>query len=114
MAQNVVVELIDDLDGTPAEETIPFAIDGKSYEIDLSKRNAAALRKALDRYIQAGRRAASGSRKRSAIAGPSNYGEARAWAAEKNIDVPQRGRLNRDFMEAFEKGDVAAAKRALK
>ena len=35
--------LIDDLDGSKAERTVEFSWDGKSYAIDLSKRNLAAL-----------------------------------------------------------------------
>ena len=45
MAQKVTVELEDDLDGGPADETVRFGVDGSDYEIDLSKRNAAALRR---------------------------------------------------------------------
>lgn len=55
MAKTVSVKLTDDLDGSTAEETVSFGLDGKSYEIDLSKRNAAALRKALLPYLEAAR-----------------------------------------------------------
>jgi|SRR5579872_482671 len=51
MAKTVIVKLIDDIDGGDADETVVFGIDGKNYEIDLSKKNAASLRKALDPYI---------------------------------------------------------------
>ena len=47
MAREVIEKLIDDLDGSTAVETVAFALDGTSYEIDLSKRNAAAFRKTL-------------------------------------------------------------------
>ncbi|MGY4773478.1 Lsr2 dimerization domain-containing protein [Kribbella sp. CWNU-51] len=57
MAQRVEILLTDDLDGTdlPAGrgETVTFALDGSSYEIDLATKNAAALRKALAVYIDA-------------------------------------------------------------
>lgn len=55
MAKTVIVKLTDDLDGGDADETIVFGLDGKSYEIDLSTKNAAALRKALDKYVSAAR-----------------------------------------------------------
>ncbi len=42
MAQQKSVTLIDDLDGGKAAETITFGLDGASYEIDLSKKNATA------------------------------------------------------------------------
>ena len=47
MAQQVNVVLVDDLDGTPAEETVTFGLDGISYEIDLTAENAARLRDSL-------------------------------------------------------------------
>src|SRR5207302_9797372 len=61
MAQKVLVEMLDDIDGTPAAHTVPFSLDGVTYEIDLSDENAAALREELARYIAAGRR--TGGRK---------------------------------------------------
>ncbi|MBU6214129.1 MAG: Lsr2 family protein [Actinomycetales bacterium] len=56
MSSSVQILLKDDLDGTPAEETLQFMLDGTTYEIDLSKRNAAALRQAMARYVKAARR----------------------------------------------------------
>jgi hypothetical protein len=55
MAQSVVVKLIDDIDGGDAEETVTFALDGRTYEIDLNPGNAAALREALARYVDKAR-----------------------------------------------------------
>ncbi len=57
MAQTIIVQLVDDLDGSPADETVSFALDGKAYEIELSKKNAASLRKALSPYIEGARAA---------------------------------------------------------
>jgi hypothetical protein len=59
MAKATITYLADDLDGSDADETIRFALDGKTYEIDLSKKNAAALRKVLKPYVTAGRPARS-------------------------------------------------------
>ena len=47
MAQRVTVELEDDLDGGPADETLRFGLDGSEYEIDLSKRNASTFRRQM-------------------------------------------------------------------
>lgn len=55
MAQSTITYLSDDLDGSDADETVKFALDGRSYEIDLNKKNAAALRRALKPYVDAGR-----------------------------------------------------------
>src|SRR2546421_9938242 len=72
MAQKVVVELVDDLDGTASEDinTVTFGLDGASYEIDLTEHNAERLRESLARYLGAARRT-GGRIKRSATTGPA-------------------------------------------
>jgi nucleoid-associated protein Lsr2 len=65
MAKTVIVKLTDDLDGGDADETIQFALDGRSYEVDLSAANAATLRDALKPYIEKGRGSNGGQRVRS-------------------------------------------------
>src|SRR4051812_48606115 len=100
MAREVFEKLIDDLDGGEATETVTFALDGTSYELDLNRRNAAAFRKSFDPYIKAGRRStASGARRRNAT--PSKNGskrdfdiaQLREWAGANNVTVPTRGRI---------------------
>jgi hypothetical protein len=72
MAKTVIVKLTDDIDGGDADETIQFALDGKSYEVDLSAANAAKLRDALKPYIEKGRGATGAPRARSSRpSGPS-------------------------------------------
>ena len=65
MAKTVIVKLTDDIDGGDADETVHFALDGKSYEVDLSAANASTLRDALRIYIEKGRGSSGGSRGRS-------------------------------------------------
>jgi hypothetical protein len=65
MAKTVIVKLTDDIDGGDADETIHFALDGRSYEVDLSAVNATKLRDALKPYIEKGRGSGGGSRARS-------------------------------------------------
>jgi hypothetical protein len=69
MAQSTIVYLTDDLDGSDADETIRFALDGKSYEVDLNKKNASALRRALRPYVEGGRSAARQSLRSGRAAG---------------------------------------------
>ena len=57
MAQKITVALEDDLTGGPADETVPFAVDGTAYEIDLSAKNAATFRNKLAPYVEHARRA---------------------------------------------------------
>ncbi len=63
MAQHIFVSLVDEIDGSEADETVQFALDGVTYEIDLSAENAEELRDALAPYIEHARRA--GGRKRT-------------------------------------------------
>jgi hypothetical protein len=60
MAQKIHVELVDDIDGSPAAETVPFGLDGTQYEVDLSEHNATVLRETLAPYIGHGRRVTGG------------------------------------------------------
>jgi hypothetical protein len=62
MAKTVIVKLTDDLDGGDADETVLFALDGNSYEVDLSATNASKLRDALKPYVEKGRRSAGRAR----------------------------------------------------
>ena len=86
MAERIQVSLEDDLDGGTADETVTFGLDSKAYEIDLSGKNAAKLRKALAAYISAGRGAGRVPRQRGAASRPAvatgsqNAAEIRAWA----------------------------------
>ncbi len=73
----VIVEMTDDLDGSSAAETVGFAVDGKSFEIDLSKRNAARFRRALKPYVDAGRPVRGGTRGTKARASSSTRGSRR-------------------------------------
>jgi hypothetical protein len=60
VAQKITVEMTDDLDGSEADTTACFAVDGTAYEIDLSKKNATKLRQDFGRYIEHARKAARG------------------------------------------------------
>ncbi len=57
MAQKIQTLLVDDIDGSEAESTVRFGLDGTSYEIDLSAAHATELRGALARFVTAGRKA---------------------------------------------------------
>ena len=98
MAQKVNIVLVDDIDGTEAEETVSFAIDGRDYEIDLSTANAEKLREALALYVGHARR--GGGRRRNRAGGPSPA-DIRAWARENGFSVPDRGRVSANVREAY-------------
>ncbi|MGH3543252.1 MAG: histone-like nucleoid-structuring protein Lsr2, partial [Mycobacterium sp.] len=57
MAKKVTVTLVDDFDREgAADETVEFGLDGVSYEIDLTTKNATKLRGDLKKWVEAGRR----------------------------------------------------------
>jgi hypothetical protein len=109
MAQKVQTLLIDDLDGGPAEGTVRFGLDGADYEIDLSAKHAEAMRKALEPYVSAARRAPgsvarrpgrNGRRAAAAAAGPDSTA-VREWAKAQGIEVKDRGRVPADLVVKF-------------
>ena len=106
MAQKVNIVLIDDIDGSDAVETVTFGLDGTSYEIDLNKKNAAALRDALAGYVGNARKVTGSRRGRrpAAALGPSAR-EVRDWARSNGFKVPDRGRIPADVREAFDKAN---------
>lgn len=108
MAERRFVELVDDLDGSEAEETVRFAIDGRDYEIDLSLDNAQKLRTVLERYISAGRR--TGTRRPAPISGshetPAKADDSqqiREWARARGLEVSARGRIPAYLRQAYER-----------
>lgn len=109
MARKVEVHLIDDLDGSKAEESVKFSLDGVNYEIDLSKKNAAKLRTGLDPYLKAAQKIGraqsvrTGARGRGAARSDREQNQAiREWAQRKGLDVSPRGRISRSIIEQYE------------
>jgi len=111
MAKTLIVKLTDDIDGSDAAETVKFALDGKNYEIDLSKKNAAALRKAMSAYTgkagATGRATAAGSPRRKprrAAAKPGARGATRFSKLTQN--EKNRFRVWADMPTARRIGDA--------
>ena len=103
--QKVITELVDDVDGSKAEETVSFALDGVEYEIDLSQQNASNLRKGLDEYVskarRTGGRAKRGSSKGRPGADKANAGAIRDWAQAQGLKVSGRGRISAEVAQAY-------------
>jgi hypothetical protein len=111
MAKQVITLLTDDLDGSEADRTVEFGLDGVNYTIDLSEKNAGKLRKALDPYLEKatriGRGTATGritSRNAAAQPNRSNRDQNQAireWAKKNGHEVSDRGRIPSGVVEAF-------------
>jgi hypothetical protein len=119
MAQKIEVLLLDDLDGSEANQTVRFALDGVAYEIDLSDVNAETLRSSLAAFVEHGRRSRGGDRRDSLRAGRRDAPDAvrggrstrthqaqllaiREWARENGHAVSDRGRIPHAVLAAYE------------
>jgi hypothetical protein len=116
MAQKVLVQFVDDLDGSVGEDvsTVSFSLDGVSYEIDLRDANADKLRGSLEDYVASARRV-GGRVKRSVAAAaapaPAKVSDVRSkeqtkaireWARKNGHDLADRGRIPANVIAAFE------------
>lgn len=115
MPERVRVELVDDLDGSPAEESVHWGWEGRQLVIDLNKKNAEKFRKAVEAFVAASRadeqakpaRRTPGipkpTKKRSGASGRQDVATVRGWARENGMTVPDRGRLKPEVLEAYDK-----------
>ena len=111
MAKRIIQELIDDIDGKAADETITFGLDGSHYQIDLSKKNAAKLREALAPFVTASRKIGRGG----VVAGSGRDGRGRSqarsgreanraireWAQAQGIELSDRGRIKQEVVDRY-------------
>lgn len=109
MAQKVTVQLVDDLDGSTAEETVEFGLDGVSYQIDLSSGNAEKIRDLLADYVAHARRSGRGRRpsaagvrsSRAAAVDREQNQAIREWARKRGLKVSERGRISAEVLDAY-------------
>ena len=111
MATQVITVLTDDLDGTDADRTVEFGLDGVNYTIDLSDKNAGKLRKALDPYITAGHRESRNGRRSRRIPDPHRHGGRPVQSGtepgdplvggENGYGMSERGRIPALVVDAF-------------
>jgi len=107
MAQKTIVEFTDDLDGEPAAETVTFALDGVAFEIDLSEKNADALRRTFEPWTGAARKVTTrnGRNGRPTVMRPADVGvdtkAVRAWARSNGVELAARGRIPAEVVEQY-------------
>jgi len=115
LARTTIVQLTDDIDGSAAAETVRFAVDGRTYEIDLSTEHAESLRDSLAQFVAAARRAgrvdASPRRGQGRQGRPQggNSSAVRAWAKQNGVPVSPRGRVPQDVMAQYNSAQQAPA-----
>jgi hypothetical protein len=120
MAQQVIVELVDDLDGSLSDDisSVTFGLDGVEYEIVFTEANATRLREALADYAAAGRRTGGRVKRgtpssRLGARPPANREQTKAireWARKNGYELAERGRIPGTVIAAYEEAQAAAAK----
>jgi hypothetical protein len=112
MARRTIVALEDDLDGGPADETVRFGVGGAEYEIDLSEKNAAKLRKQLAPFVEHARRAGTQPRRPVRTAASRRRSrDIREWARERGIQLSERGRIPAGIAAQYEAETGRSARR---
>lgn len=109
MVQRVQTFFEDDIDGGPASETIEFALEGVTYEIDLNEDNASKLRSDLGTWIGAARRTGGRTRRGTSTSSsdPQELARMRAWGRENGFEVSDRGRVPKVLREAYAAAQAA-------
>lgn len=106
MAQQIQTLLIDDIDGSDADETVSFSLDGAEYVIDLTNAHASEMRNILAPFIEKARKPSSIRLPNEHRGGDNRTSreearQIRDWAKQKGIEVTDRGRIPRDLAEAY-------------
>ena len=112
MARKVVVEMVDDIDGTifgEDGESIHYAVDGVEYVIDLKDEHAKELRETFEYYIEHSTRVGDRKHRSDRPAKPSTgkrprseTKKIRAWAIEQGYELAARGRIPTEVEQAFD------------
>jgi hypothetical protein len=105
LAQRVQVQLVDDLNGEEAQETVRFGFEGTEYEIDLTEENAGKLRSFMSEYVEKGRKA-SGKRSQGSPKAPGqskreDTQRIRQWAQDNGYNPSSRGRITKSIVDAY-------------
>ncbi len=105
MVQKTQIVLIDDVDGSDADETVTFALDGVTYEIDLTTKRANELREGINDWVKSARKVARTSTRTTPAkprTDPAQLAKIREWARENGHQVSDRGRIPTAVTEAYE------------
>lgn len=116
MAEIIIRQLIDDLDGKPIDtglgHEVTFSYQGTDYRIDLRPTNADKIEAAFAPYIDVAEKVSSAGKTRtktSAAVKASGSGRSveqlkaiREWAGKNGFDVSPRGRIKADVIDAFD------------
>ena len=91
--------LIDDINGQPDAQEVRFTWQGTAYVLDLAEENYTALATVIEQFIPHAKvRSRSNAARKSR---PTNASIIRDWARENGMEVPNRGRLPKEVVDAY-------------
>lgn len=104
MAQRTQILYVDDIDGSEAEGTVRFGLEGVDYEIDLNKEHAEQFAAAIGPFIDAARKVSPAKRAAVRNARPARHDQSdvRAWARSQGLKISDRGRIPADVLARYE------------
>ena len=112
MAQKVIRQFVDDIDGSEAERTFSFAVDGTHYEIDLSRENIQEFNEAIAGFVESARKVntkndghrarKSSSTHRGTAQSREHIQAVRQWARQHGHTISNRGRIPASIQQAFD------------
>lgn len=102
MATRTTITLEDDLDGSPADETLRFGLGPAEYEIDLNAANAGRFRAQLAPFAGHARKRGRAQQPGRTSAARRDSAEIRAWARQHGIEISERGRIPASVTEQYE------------
>lgn len=121
MASKTFVELVDDITGEAAAESVRFGLDGIEYAIDLSEENAAELRERLAAFVESAQRVKGGKASKAPVArtgekrsvaraplGREQNQAIREWARAQGEKVNERGRIPAELVARFQEAHAVA------
>jgi len=110
MASKTRVILTDDIDGSEATQTITFAYQSVTYEIDLNDDHALALQESFADWISSARRMTGTARRtgspsvraRATPASGATGSEVRQWLRDNGHTVSERGRISATLQQIYD------------
>ncbi|MCR1981390.1 Lsr2 family protein [Cellulosimicrobium cellulans] len=102
MATTTITKIASDLSGADDAKTVNFAVEGTSYEVDLTKDEHTEFMRALSRYTEVGRKVSGRGRPSRKAPTKSNTEAIRSWARENGYQVSDRGRISSEVQAAYE------------
>jgi hypothetical protein len=99
-------QIVDDINGEPADETVRFSIDGRHYETDLTAENAKAIRDNIAAWAATARRIKTKRKATKSYTSNPDAPAIREWARNHGYTIPERGRIPDALRAAYERANA--------